>query len=160
MQSVLRSVSFVLGLAVVVVGCGASKESAHDASHHEGEGEHAGGEGHEGGHEHEESGEKHHPEMEGAIKSLHDVLAPVYHADKGPGRVEKACAATTSLKAETTKVAAEPKGDAVAWKTDVDSLEKSIGEMETACQGDKTGVEPALEKVHDAFHALMEKAKG
>jgi hypothetical protein len=157
MQPVLRSLSFALGLAVVVVGCGGSKEPAHDASH---EGDHAEGEKHEGGHKHEEGGEHHHPKMEGAIKSFHDVLAPVYHADKGPGRVDKACAATASMKDEAGKVAAEPKGDAAAWKTDADALTKSLVDLETACKGDKAGVEPALEKVHDAFHALMDKAKG
>ncbi|NUO53173.1 MAG: hypothetical protein HOV80_30360 [Polyangiaceae bacterium] len=159
MQMVLRSLSVAVGL-VLALGCGGSKEPAHDASH---EGEHAEGDKHEGEkHEggHEEGGEHHHPKMEGAIKSFHDVLAPVYHADKGPGRVDKACAATTSMKDEAAKVAAEPKGDAAAWKTDSDTLTKTVGDLETACKGDKAGVEPALEKVHDAFHALMEKAKG
>jgi hypothetical protein len=159
MQSVLRSLSIALGLSVVVVGCGGSKAPAHDASH---ESEHAEGEKHEGGHGHghEEGGEHHHPKMEGAIKSFHDVLAPVYHAEKGPGRVDKACAATGSMKDEAAKVAAEPKGDAAAWKTDADTLTKTVGDLDAACKGDKAGVEPALEKVHDAFHALMEKAKG
>lgn len=163
MQSALRgSSSLVFGLSLVLVACGGSKEPAHDASHedasHEGashEGEH-GSEGEKHGH----VGEKHHPKMEGAIKSFHDVLAPVYHADKGAGRVDKACAATVTMKDEGAKVAAEPKGDAAAWKTDAETLQKSVGDLEIACKGDKAGVEPALEKVHDAFHVLMDKAKG
>jgi len=156
----VRSAPLVLVSALCALGCGGSKEPAHDASH-EGEehGEHAEGEKHEG-HEEGHKGGEHHPKMEGAIKSFHDVLAPVYHADKGPGRVEKACAATASMKEEAGKVAAEPKGDAAAWKTDSDTLKKTVDDLEAACKGDKAGVEPALEKLHDAFHALMEKAKG
>lgn len=157
----VRSSSVAVGL-VLVIGCGGSKEPAHDASHaaEHAEGEHAEGEKHDGGHGHEEGGEHHkHAKMEGAVKSFHDVLAPVYHAEKGPGRADKACAATASMKHEAAKVAAEPAGDDAARKADADALTKSVADLEAACTGDKAGVEPALEKLHDAFHALIGKEK-
>ncbi len=167
MKDYVRSAALLSLLPVVLVGCGPEKEAAHpDQGHEHGPGpghEHGPGHepGHEGaGHEHGPGHEHGEPKMEGALKSLHDVLAPVYHAEKGPGRADKACAATGSIKGEAAKVAAEPKGDPAAWKTASDALAKTVGDLEAACKGDKAGVEPALEKVHEAFHVLLEKAKG
>lgn len=155
MKDYVRSAALLSLLPVVLVGCGPDKGAAHPDQGHEHGPDQEGGE--HAGHEEKHAGE---PKMEGALKSFHDVLAPVYHAEKGPGRADKACAAVTSMKDEATKVAAEPKGDAAAWSAASDELTKSIGELDAACQGDKAGAEAALEKVHDAFHHLLEKAKG
>jgi hypothetical protein len=164
----MKALARLFGTTVVafsVAACGGSSQEPPKDGHHaegEGHGEHAEKEGHGEGEGHGDGhGEKehHHAKLDGALKAFHDVLAPVYHAEKGPGRNEQACAATASFKDGAGKVAAEPKGDVAAWKTDADTLTKTIGDLESACKGDKAGVEPAIEKVHDAFHALMDKAK-
>ncbi len=158
-------------LCLPVAGCGGAQPAEHppaDHEGHEGKGHHGKGhhgEGHHGKGHHGEGhhGKGHHGEghgkLEGALGAFHDVLAPIYHAEKGPGRADKACAGTASLKSGAEKVAAEPKGDPEAWKTLSATLAKTLGDLDAACKGDKAGVEPALEKAHDAFHALMDKAK-
>lgn len=158
MKPFLHSVASLSLALPLVTGCGPDKTAAHPEDRQGHEHGHEHGDKHEHHDEHHEGG--HHPKMEGAIKAFHDVLAPVYHADKGPGRAEKACSATSPMKEAAAKVAGEPKGDPESWKTASSALDQSIADLEASCKGDMSTAESALEKVHDAFHALLEKSKG
>ena len=81
------------------------------------------------------------------LMGFHAVLKPVYHAEKGPGRVELACTASASLTDKAGPVSSEP-------------LTKSVADLKAACAVEGRGeVEAKLELVHDAFHAVMEKKK-
>jgi hypothetical protein len=135
-------------LALTVTGCASttSAEPAHDGHHHE-HGDHE-----ERGHGHGQ----HHRKLSAGMEAFHDVLAPVYHMDKGAARDDKTCAAVPSMKDAAAKVAAEPSGDASSWKARSDALTASVTALETACGAPGKGeVGVKLEAVHDAFHALM-----
>ncbi len=71
--------------AIAVAGCGGSSAPAAGAhEHHEGH-EHGGHDGHE------------HPEMTGPMREMHDVLAPLWHAEKSPERENKTCEAVPTF---------------------------------------------------------------
>lgn len=147
------SLTLVSAFALVALGCSSSpppKEPGHE------HGEHA----HDHGGHHEHGGEHHGPQ-DGAMKGFHDVLAPVYHMDKGAPRDEKTCGSVAAMKDAAAKVAAEPKGDPADWKAKSDALSQSIAGLEPACAAaGRAEVSAKLEVVHDAFHALMKAARG
>lgn len=146
----------LLGALYVCAGCGSSKQEGAehaepDHAAHEEHAEHGGAEGH-GEHE----GHEHHEHaMSGAIKSFHDVLAPVYHDAKGPARDDKACAAVASFKEGAKGIGGEAKSD--EQKKNAEGVVAAVTELETAC-GVKghADVDAKLEKLHGAFHAAME----
>lgn len=113
----------------------------------------------QGEHEHEHKGEgehKKHPPMSPAVHSFHEVLSPIYHADKGAARNDKACGAVASFKEKAGPIGAEA-GDNAAKKTASQGLVTSIDDLEKACAAaGKPEVEAKFEKLHDAFHAAME----
>ena len=158
----LAIVALVFPLAAV--GCASSAPPA--PAHPEAEHPHGDGDGEHGDREHHGHGEHgrggHHKkhELHGGMKAFHDVLAPAYHMEKGPARDEKACAGVAAMKDAAGKVAAEPKGDAAAFKTKSDALSSSVAAMETACGvSGRADVSAKLESVHDAFHALMKAGR-
>jgi hypothetical protein len=148
---------FAAASALAAAACGPSEPAKSadpppSAEHgHDGDGAHeAGGERHEG-----EALGKHGP-MGGAVKSFHDVLAPVYHAQKNADRDAKACGAVPSFKERGNAIGAEVGADAKK-KTAADGLTSAIGDLERACaESGRAQVDPKLEKLHDAFHAVME----
>ncbi len=145
-----------LAAACSLAACGPSEpaKTAEAAPGGEHAGEHHGGE-HAGEHQGGEHAGKHH-EMGGAVKSFHDVLAPVYHADKNAERNGKACGAVPSFKERGGAVGAEAGADAKK-KASADALVAAVGDLEKACaEAGQKQVDPSLEKLHDAFHAVME----
>jgi hypothetical protein len=164
MNQPLATLALALCFALPLAACGPSEPAKsaepapggapegehHEGGHHEG-GHHEGGH-HEGGH-HEGGG---HHGASGAVKSFHDVLAPVYHADKGGDRNAKACGAVPTFKERGGAVGAEAGGDAKK-KASADALVAAVGDLEKACAESGRGqVEAKIEKLHDAFHAVME----
>lgn len=159
--------AILLAAAAVVVGCNDKPaNSAHDEHDHDGKGEHEHGDGKEHDHEHgdgkghdhhgEGHGEGHHKhDMKGAVKDFHDVLAPIYHADKGPARADKACGALGSFKEKATAVVSEA-GEDAAKKSKADALVKSVEDLDKECAKGKADVEGKLESLHTAFHSVME----
>jgi hypothetical protein len=150
---VKKSPFFSLVALCFVVACGSSEKPAEHAEHahgHEhGEAEHA----EEKGHEHGE----HHAKMDGAVKSFHDVLRPVYHMEKGPGRVEATCKASASMKEQATAVVTEAGADEAA-KARALKLQTDVAALEKDCAADgRPAVEKTLEALHESFHAVMEK---
>jgi hypothetical protein len=138
-----------------LVACGSSEKAAEHAEHEHGDhhGEHAG----KGEHEHGEGHGEHHPKMEGAVKSFHEVLKPVYHMEKGAGRVEAACKASASMKQQAAAVVTEAGADEAAKKR-ADRLQADVTALEKDCLSEgRASVEATLETLHDSFHAVMEK---
>lgn len=112
---------------------------------------------HMSGEDPEEMHHEPHEGMTGSLHELHELLAPVYHLEKGADRSTKACAATGSFRAKATKVEAEPKGEPAAWKAKTDAFVGAVDALETACKAPgQADVDAGLEKVHDAFHALVD----
>ena len=140
-------------LSLAAFGC-ASQKGPDDAHLQHSHGEH-------GEHEHGEHGEhKKHAAFTGGMKAFHDVLAPAYHAEKGPARDDKTCTGVPAMKDAAGKIALEPKGDPAAWKAKSDALAQQVDGLGAACASTPRGdVSAKLETVHDAFHALIEASK-
>lgn len=120
----------LLSFFVLVPACGGSAPSPATPE---------GGEHHHG--EHGAKGEE-HEKLSPELHAFHEVLAPVWHSDKGPERVSKTCAQAATLKdkAQATKDA---------------ELVSTTAALATEC--DKPGrpeVEQKLGAVHERFHAL------
>lgn len=95
--------------------------------------------------EHVEHHGEHEKPLSPALQGFHDVLAPVWHSDPGPTRVTKACDAGTAM---VDKVAA----------TNDPELISAVSAMAKTCMSpDHAQVEAQLTKIHERFHALMEK---
>jgi hypothetical protein len=154
-----RSFSFALPLLLAtslvgVTACGASASSnapnAEPGQRHHGPEEEHGRHGHQ---------------FEGGLKSFHDVLAPVWHQDKGLARVDGACDKASSLSSlarslETDPPPAGAASDEAGWKTDAHELVLAADALEPACAAEgRTDVEARLTTLHDAFHALLARTK-
>jgi hypothetical protein len=124
----------LLSALFYVQACGGSTPSP---SPPEGGEHHARGEHHGGGHGHHG-----HGELSPELRAFHEVLSPLWHADKGPDRVTKTCekAATLHEKAEATKDA---------------ELIAATSALQTECTKEgRPQVEQKLGVVHERFHAL------
>jgi hypothetical protein len=142
----IRSLTFALLL--ISVGCGGKDKAAPattPTAH-----EHA---GHEGG------GGDEHGAMSSEMTTFHDLLRPLWHAEKGPARMKGACDAIAQFQADSDAVAKatppEP-ANADTWTAGTRALVAAVKDLETACKSsDNAAFETAFGKVHDAFHALM-----
>lgn len=115
----------------------------------------------QGAHGEHEGGE--HAGMSPEMTRFHELLRPLWHADKGPARMTNTCAAVPQLKTESDAIATatppEP-ANADTWTAGTRALVAALSELTTACKGtDNAAFETAFGKVHDAFHALMEAGK-
>ena len=106
------------------------------------------------------TGGDHHAAMLPEVAKFHDVLAPRWHADKGPKRMADTCGAMAELQANAdalTQVAPPATTDAAAWSTKTQDLVSAVGALDGTCKAnDATAFEPAFERVHTSFHAVME----
>jgi hypothetical protein len=139
--------------ALFALGCGPATPAAEHAEHEHGEhGEH--GEDHEHGE---------HPKMTGAVHEFHEVLGPLWHADKSPERTKKTCDAIPAFEQRAAAVdkdvpesarAAEPAYHAVAQ-----GLIAAVGDLKAECaKPERADFEAKFMAVHKAFHAVMEGA--
>lgn len=106
---------------------------------------------------HEEPGEK---AMPAELEPFHDVLAPRWHAEKGPKRMEDTCAAVPELQKDAdalAKVTPPRSTHADTWTTGTKALVEAVAALDKTCKAsDATAFEPAFEKVHESFHTLLE----
>jgi hypothetical protein len=114
-----------------------------------------------------EGGDKHaeeHAKMSPEVTKFHDVLAPRWHAAKGEQRMKDTCAAMTDFQsnAEALAKATPPAGaDAAKWTTGTKELTDAVGALDATCKSnDAMAFEPAFERVHTGFHAVMELSAG
>src|SRR5687768_14592150 len=132
-------------LVLVLSACGGGKKSAPDTTTTAQQGE--GGQvsaGHEEGHPHE---------MPAEMTKFHDVLAPRWHAEKGPQRMKDTCAAVPEFRSTgdaLAKATPPTKANADTWTKGTRALVDSIGELEATCKAnDATKFEAAFHKVHE-----------
>lgn len=140
------------------IGCGATDKDAQrpDPAHEGHDREH--GAGHEKEHGEEDKGhEGHHAKMEGAVKAFHDVLAPVFHMEKGLKRVEATCKVSASMKEQAAALQTEAGADEAAKKR-ATKLTSAVIALEKSCLDEgRATVEADLHAVHEEFHAVSEK---
>lgn len=103
-----------------------------------------------------------HKNMPAEMTKFHDVLAPRWHAEKGPQRMKDTCAALPEFKADADAIAkATPpeKANADTWTASTKALVDSVAGLEPVCTAnDATKFEDAFHKVHESFHATMAAA--
>jgi hypothetical protein len=105
-----------------------------------------------------------HGNMPVEIKQFHEVLAPRWHAAKGPDRMKSTCAAIPDFNAGATAIAkaVPPQGvDPTTWTESAGKLAAAIEELDGTCKAnDAAKFETAFEAVHVSFHGVMEAAGG
>jgi hypothetical protein len=98
------------------------------------------------------------------IAKFHDVLAPRWHADKGPQRMKDTCAAMADFTTGVTAIAqAEtPTGaDTEVWTSSAGELAAAVSKLDDTCKAnDAAAFEVAFQKVHETFHGVMAAASG
>ena len=98
------------------------------------------------------------------LAKFHDVLAPRWHAAKGPQRMIDTCSALVDLHKgvegiakAATPTAAEPR----LWRDGTNELDAAVSALAVTCDlRDATAFEPAFERVHNGFHKMLEIAEG
>ncbi|MEP7126878.1 MAG: hypothetical protein ABJE95_38460, partial [Byssovorax sp.] len=148
----------IASAGLFALGCGSSTPAAEHAEEHE-QAEH----GEKGEHEHGEKGE--HPKMAGSVHEFHEVLGPLWHADKSPERTKKTCEAIPAFEQRAATVykdvpesarAAEP-----AYHAAAQGLIAAVDELKAECAKPEVGradFEAKFMAVHKAFHNVMESA--
>jgi hypothetical protein len=155
MNTTTRRACVILGLLLAGCGGGSGEGTGdgQDEASSGGEAEHHHhGEGHGGHHE--------HAELPPSVSAFHDVLAPAFHADPGPGRAQAACDAheTFDTRAAAVRDDAAPEGaDADAYAHAAAGLVAASAELTRVCGEGTDGAEAALDSLHDAFHAVVEQ---
>ena len=81
------------------------------------------------------------------MHDFHEVLAPLWHSDKGPERVAKTCAQAQTLKDKAT---ATNDAELVAATTALDAECKKDG---------RPDFEARFAAVHESFHGVASRAK-
>lgn len=105
-----------------------------------------------------------HGTMMPEIAKFHEVLSPRWHADKGPKRMTDTCGALGEFHANADALVAvtPPAGaDASVWSVKTKELGDAVGALDVTCKAnDAAAFEPAFERVHNGFHAVMEVSGG
>ena len=148
-STLIRSSSIlaILSAGLFALGCGPATPPAE----HTGEHEHG---------EHGEHGE--HPKLAGAMHEFHEVLAPLWHADKSPERAKKTCEAVPTFEQRAAAVDKDAPADAAragAHHAAAQGLVAAVGELKTECAKPEAGradFEAKFQAVHEAFHKVME----
>jgi hypothetical protein len=100
--------------------------------------------------------EDHHEEkMAPELAKFHDVLAPRWHAPKGPERMTSTCSAIPEFQSGADALAKTPPpgSDVAATKEVVDA----VAGLKSACDAsDAAAFETAFARVHKGFHGLLE----
>ncbi len=144
----------IVSAGLLALGCGASTPPAEHAGEHE-HGEH----GEHAKHEHGEHGKGEHPKLTGAMHELHEVLAPLWHAEKSPERTKKTCEAVATFEKYAAAVDKDAPADAAAHHTAAQGLVASVGELKTECaKPERADFEAKFKAMHEAFHKVMESA--
>ncbi len=109
-------------------------------------------------------GDDGHHRLTPELKGFHDLLSPLWHADKGEARRADTCKAVPDFKtrAAAVKAAAPPASvDPAGWTAAGSDLEGAVAGLETACAGsDPAAFDTAFEAVHTRFHHAMELQVG
>jgi hypothetical protein len=100
-----------------------------------------------------------HAGMPAEVTKFHDVLAPRWHAEKGPQRMKDTCAAVADFQADADAIAkSTPPATANAdtWGSSTKALVDSVAGLDTTCKANDTAkFEEAFHTLHENFHAVM-----
>jgi hypothetical protein len=142
-----RRLGFLFAIALGgAVACGGEQHEAHHA-------------GEQGEHEHGE-----HEHAHGPLGEFHEVLAPIWHSDKGPERTDRACDAAKTMRERAAAVASAPPPEGAKaddYAASAKALTDAVDALSAACGASgRPDVDARLSAVHDAFHKIAEQAHG
>ncbi len=144
----IRTMTLVIALAAAA--CGGSKAAPATSTTTQPS---AGPEAHEG---------MEHEGMSAEMKTFHDVLAPRWHAEHGPQRMQDTCTAVPEFQADADAIAkATPPDSANAdtWTASTRALVDAINTLDATCKANDTAkFEEAFHGVHESFHGIMAAA--
>jgi hypothetical protein len=103
--------------------------------------------------------EDHHAKLLPELVRFHDVLAPRWHAAKGPERIKATCDAVPEFRARAEDVAKATPPDAAnadAWAKGTKLLVTAVGQLGDACAQAPDTFELAFAEVHTSFEVLAE----
>ena len=150
----LRARLVLAALALLAfAGCGGPTPppASPEAEHHE--------EGHEAGHG--EGPGHHHGHMPPALHEFHEVLAPLWHGDKGPDRVTKTCAQASAMEGKAAAIEQAPApehADGAGWKADAGALTAATKALTAECAKEgRPEFEARFGTVHESFEKLASK---
>ncbi len=107
-----------------------------------------------------EHGEHGHSKMPPAVSKFHDTLAPRWHAERSAKRVTDTCAVIPQFRSEAAAIVATPAPEGAnpsSWSAGGTQLVDAVEALATVCKtNDATAFEPAFERLHTAFHHVME----
>ena len=111
-----------------------------------------------------EHGGEHEMAMPPELTKFHDLLKPLWHAEKGDKRTADTCAAVPALQAQANAVAKstpDAKADAAKWAAATKELVDATAALKDPCdKKDAAAFEPALKRVHEGFHGALEASGG
>jgi hypothetical protein len=138
--------TLTLAIVLAAAACGGKKPTPAQATTPT-----AQAEGHEG---------SEHEGMPAEMTKFHDVLAPRWHAEKGPQRMKDTCSALADFHADADAIAkATPpeKANADTWTTSTRALVDAVNGLDPICKANEVAkFEDAFQKVHESFHHVME----
>lgn len=122
---------------------------------------------HHGGHHDGHHGEhREHPKLTGAAHDFHEVLSPLWHADKSPEREKKTCEAIPAFEqrgaALDSHVPEAAAGNEAGYHAAVEGLVKAVGELKAECgkaEGARGDFEAKFHALHEAFHKVIERPR-
>ena len=91
--------------------------------------------------------DNHKHDFSKSVSEFHDVLSPLWHADKDPKRQENTCKAIGAMKEKASHIEHSEK------------LVAALDNLKTQCAASKEDFEKSFSALHDEFHALKEVAK-
>lgn len=145
----------VLVLAAVACGGKVKPDSSSQPADPSGGQQHAAQAGH--------AGEKSEMSaMPPQIVKFHDILAPRWHAERGPQRTADTCAVIAQFQADADAIVAAPVPEGAspeAWSAGGKQLVEAVVALGETCKAnDAAAFEPAFERLHTSFHHVMEAA--
>lgn len=149
-----------LSIGLFAFGCGGSTPPAEGAHGHGEHGEH-------GEHKHGEHGEHgDHPKMTAEVSAMHDVLAPLWHAEKSPERENKTCEAVPTFEeragAIDKTVPESARANEAGYHAAAQGLITSVGALKAECAkpaGGRADFDAKFKDMHEAFHKVMDSSR-
>ena len=103
-----------------------------------------------------------HEGMPPELAKFHEVLAPRWHAEKGPKRMKDTCAALPEMQTDANAIAkaTPPKStNADTWTKGTRALLDGLSMLDASCKAnDSVKFEASFERVHNAFENLAAAA--
>ena len=94
------------------------------------------------------------------LTKFHDILSPLWHAEKGAARTKDTCNAVPQLAFEADAIgkAVPPReANADTWTNATRALVAAVDDLKKVCESvQEAHFEKSFEAVHNAFHQVME----